>query len=173
MQKNILTLVFLLFLLVSLNRAAAASVTLGWNGNFSPATAGYNIYYGTACGCYSNKINVGNVTSATITNLSAGVTYYFSATTYDADGGESAFSNETTFIAAGVLTLSRGQNASDPPLIKFPVQNGHWYEVQATTDLHSWVTIWQTGTATSNNWVQFSDPNAGGYRSRFYRLALH
>jgi hypothetical protein len=33
--------------------------------------------------------------------------------------------------------------------------------------------IQQFYDATSNAWVQFSDPNASAHTSRFYRLVLH
>ena len=60
-----------------------------------------------------------------------------------------------------------------PLVIKFPVAPAHWYEVQATVDFKSWTTIWRTGMATSNAWVQYSDTNASAYPSRYYRLVLH
>lgn len=160
-------------LLVSLNFAAASTATLAWNASPSSGTAGYNVYYGTTSGNYTTKLTVGNTTSATISNLTAGVTYYFSATTVDTNGMESDFSNETTFIVPGVLTMSKGANPGDPALIQFPVASGHWYEVQASTDLQTWTTIWQTDVATSNTVLQFTDPDAGSYSSRFYRLVLH
>jgi hypothetical protein len=172
--KNKYHVLLVLFaLLAGLERAAAWSVTLGWNASPSADAAGYNIYYGTTSGSYTNKITVGNVTSATISNLTAGVTYYFAATTCDTNANESAFSNEASFILSGVLTMSQGANAGAPALIQFPVEPGHWYEVQATTDLQSWTTIKQTDVATANIWVQFTDPNAGDFKSRFYRLVLH
>jgi hypothetical protein len=161
-------------------RAAAAAVipppgnvTLTWNPSTNSNVAGHNIYYGTTSGNYANEITVGNATSVTISNLNYGSTYYFAATAYDAEGDESGFSNETQYIVPGILNLSAGQHPGDPPTIKFPVAPTHWYEVQASQDLISWTTIWQTSVATSNAWVQFSDPNAGSYKMRFYRLILN
>ena len=55
--------------------------------------AGYNIYYGKSSGIYSVRIDVGNVTTYKVNNLSRG-TYYFAVTVYDKEGNESAFSNE-------------------------------------------------------------------------------
>ncbi len=113
------------------------------------------------------------MTSATVSNLTAGVTYYFAATAVPVSGFESGLSNEATYIVPGCLTLSKGTNAGDPMLIRFPVASGQGYEVQATTDFQTWTNIWQTGVATSNAWVQFTDPNAGSFSSRFYRLVLN
>lgn len=173
MKQKIYALSALFVLLAGLSRAAARDLALSWNANTDPAVAGYNLYYGTSSGNYTNKVNVGNVTTATIPDLAAGVTYYFSATAYDAAGNESDFSNETSFLVPGVLAFVNNVSAGNPPTIKFPVEPGHWYEVQATTDLQSWTTIWQTDVATTNDWVQFSDPDAAAFGSRFYRLVLH
>jgi hypothetical protein len=163
----------LLVWLAGLGHAAADSLVLDWNPGDSPVVTGYFIYYGTNSGSYPNKIDAGNVTSFTLTNLAAGVTYYFTATAYDANGNESVYSNETSFVLAGVLIMSQGENPGDPSVIQFPVEPGHWYEVQATTDFQSWSTIWQTEVADSNTWLQFTDPDAGAYAARFYRLVLH
>ena len=152
---------------------AAQTLTLVWNASASPEVAGYNIYYGTNCGSYSCKTAVSNVTTMTVSNLTAGVTYYFAVTAYDANGNESGYSAEVSYTLDGVLTLSQGTNPGDPALIQFPVEPGHWYEVQATTDLQSWATVWQTDVADANVWLQFADPEAGAFSSQFYRLVLH
>lgn len=173
MQRKFAALFVLFAAVASVNLAAARDLTLSWNPSTDPTVAGYNLYYGTNSGDYSNKVTVGQVTTATISNLTAGVTYYFSATAFNSAGVESDFSNETSFIVPGVLTLTPAAKSGEAPVIRFPVEPGHWYEVQATTDLRSWTTISQTGVATSNDWVQVTDPNAASFNSRFYRLVLH
>ena len=176
MKRNYQVL-FVLFILpiwfARVNCAAAQTVTLGWNASVSSDVVGYNIYYGTNSGSYPNKIDAGEVTTFTISNLTAGVTYYFAATDYDAGGNESGYSSEISFLLPGILTLTQGANAGAPPVIQFPVAPGHWYEVQATTDLQSWASIWQTDVATANTWLQFTDPDSAAFSSRFYRLVLH
>ncbi len=170
---NFRTLFTLLTLSACLGSATAADVSLHWNPSSDPSVVGYNIYYGKTSGDYTSMVTIGNVSVITISNLTCGVTYYFAATAFDASENESGFSNEATFIVPGTLTLSSGSNPGDPLLIKFPVAPSHWYEVQASTNLQSWTTIWQTGVSTSNALVQYSDPNAGKFSSRFYRLVLH
>jgi hypothetical protein len=76
---------------------AAQSALLTWNGNTAPTVAGYNVHYGTSSGNYTSQINVGNVTSATISNLNAGSIYYFVVTAYSSANSESAASNEASF----------------------------------------------------------------------------
>lgn len=70
------------------------SVTLAWPASTDPSVVGYKIYYGTASGVYTNALNVGLATSATVSNLTAGTRYYFAATAYNASGVESPYSNE-------------------------------------------------------------------------------
>jgi hypothetical protein len=162
-----------LALLFALDCAKAASVSLGWSASSDTNVVAYNIYYGTASGDYTSETTVGNVSEVTISNLTPGTTYYFVATAVDREGNESGFSVETTYIVPGVLALGKGANPGDPLMINFSVAPGHWYEVQASVDLQSWTTIYQTDVESSNNVVQFSDPNTASFPSRFYRLALH
>jgi len=150
----------------------AHDLVLTWNASPSSVVAGYNVYYGTNSGNYTYKVQAGNATEVVISNLLPGVTYYFAATAYDLNGDESAYSSEIIFIVPGVLAMNQ-PIAGAPASLQFPVEPGHWYEVQATSDLQNWSSVWQTSTMTSNLWVQFTDPNAGAYASRFYRLVLH
>ena len=81
-----------------MSAVADQSVTLGWEQSSDPATVGYNIYYGVDSHDYTNMITVGNVTNATFFGLVGGVTYYFAATTYDAQNEESGFSSESVYV---------------------------------------------------------------------------
>jgi hypothetical protein len=76
------------------------SVTLAWDrpdsnsdGSDLNDLAGYKIYYGTSSNNYTQFIDVGNITSAVISNLSAG-TWCFATTAYDTAGNESDYSIE-------------------------------------------------------------------------------
>jgi Fibronectin type III domain len=169
----VLTWLVLVGWLVRLDAVASGNITLSWSPSPDADATGYKICYGTASGNYTRSVSVGLVTNVFITNLCAGVTYYFAAKTlYAASGEESAFSGEATFTPAGVLKLTRNATTGGAAQINFPVEPGHWYEVQATTNLVTWTTIRRTGIATSNSWVQASDP-AGGFKARYYRLVLH
>jgi len=70
------------------------------NTDGSPLTdlAGYKIYYGTEPGTYTASLSVGNTTSISLAALSAAVPspglYYLVVSAYDAEGNESAYSNE-------------------------------------------------------------------------------
>ena len=78
------------------------TATLAWDAVTDPRLSGYRVYFGTAPGTYSqsagNGVNVGNVTTYTVTGLSSGTQYYFAVTAYDGSNNESVFSNEVSKV---------------------------------------------------------------------------
>lgn len=103
-MKNI-TILVLLFVLFICNTVYSAQATLSWNPNSESDLAGYKIYYGNASRVYTTDIEVGNVTSYTIYNLTEGYTYYFAATAYDFSGNESGYSNEVSYAVPDIAPL--------------------------------------------------------------------
>src|SRR5580692_11349604 len=77
------------FLLPAEAVAQIRSVTLGWQASSDPSVVGYDIYYGSASQDYTNEISAANSTTATIPGLVPGVTYYFAATSYNAQNQQS------------------------------------------------------------------------------------
>jgi hypothetical protein len=148
------------------------NVSLAWDAVQDPSVAGYAVYYGTVSGQYSARLDAGTNNAITIPGLTEGVTYYFVYAVYDALGEESAPSNEVAYIVPGVIFLSAG-GPGGPMTITFPVAPPHWYELQATSDLQTWTTIWQTEPATDNAWVEYQDFEARRHAMRFYRLETH
>lgn len=73
------------------------AVALAWDASTDPTVTGYKVYYGTASRNYTNIVAAGSATSATISNLASGMTYYFAATTYTVDGLESDYSVEAAY----------------------------------------------------------------------------
>jgi hypothetical protein len=88
--------IVLLLTLSSAGLSEAAQVELAWNPATDGVTTGYIIFYGTASGSYTQQVNVGLVTSYTVTGLKAGATYYFVVRAYNAAGELSAPSNEVS-----------------------------------------------------------------------------
>jgi hypothetical protein len=92
-----------LIVLFSVNSLFAASAVLSWDppttnedGTSLDDLAGYKVYYGTSSGNYSTTIDVGNVVTYEVTNLTAGATYYFATAAYDTSGNESGYSAEVS-----------------------------------------------------------------------------
>ena len=91
-----------------ISTAHAGQATLTWNppttnSDGTPLTdlGAYKVYYGTASGSYTTTVDVGNVTSYTVTGLNNNATYYFAATAYDTTGNESGYSNEVSKTISG------------------------------------------------------------------------
>ena len=132
--------------------------------------AGYNIYYGTTSGDYTSMISVGNVTNVTINDLEPDVTYYFAATSLDAAGDQSAYSNEATFAAynttaSGNLNLATIPAALASDLIFFSLAAGApvGASINSTTGLLSWDSSLAVAGSTNNVTVIINDltnPNA-------------
>ncbi|MEP6890825.1 MAG: fibronectin type III domain-containing protein, partial [Nitrospirota bacterium] len=72
------------------------SAIVSWNANTEADLSGYRVYYGTSSRNYLNSISVGKVTSATITGLTVGTTYYIAVKAVDTSGNLSGYSAEVT-----------------------------------------------------------------------------
>src|SRR5713101_1491218 len=97
--RSLLVVLACLSLAFAATPTQAAQVQLAWNAPVQPngiVTAGYKLYYGSQSGQYQTPIPVGLTTTYTVTNLSAGQTYYFAVKDYDSTGTESALSNEVS-----------------------------------------------------------------------------
>lgn len=76
----------------------AQSVTLAWNANTETNLAGYRLYYGTGPRAYTATGTVPvPETTATVTNLAEGRTYFFAVTAFTTDGLESDYSDEVSY----------------------------------------------------------------------------
>ncbi len=93
--------------------AGGTQVSLTWPA-VSTAT-GYKVYYGTSSGSYGTTFVVGAATSFTVTNLTAGIPYYFavSAYNYAGDGAKSAQVTSTPLINVPTAPTLLSTIASD------------------------------------------------------------
>lgn len=76
--------------------ARAATMRLAWSSDTEADLSGYRLRYGTAPGNVDGEVDAGKATTATVTGLFRGVTYYFSVVAYDRSGNESDPSTEVT-----------------------------------------------------------------------------
>ncbi len=75
-----------------------ADVELSWQPNSEDDLSGYRLYYGTQSRTYPHTQDVQNQTSHVLSGLDEGVEYFFSVTAYDANGNESSYSKEVSFV---------------------------------------------------------------------------
>ncbi|HEV8218399.1 MAG TPA: Ig-like domain-containing protein, partial [Gemmatimonadaceae bacterium] len=121
--------VALLFALVAGVRAAAAeNISLAWDPNPEPDVVGYRVYVGTQPGVYSSQVDVGNVTSYTLSTIQTGQRYCFTVAAYFAGptlGSQSAevctdsnrpptFQSPGNQVSAVGAALTLTLTASDP-----------------------------------------------------------
>lgn len=145
-----------------------SSVRLTWNPSPDANVVGYRIYYGGASAHYTNQIAAGNLTTALISGLGSGKTYYFATTAYTADGVESPFSNEIRYTPNYSQLRCRATETNQMTLT-ITGEIGHRYEIEATQDLANWTVI-GAATVPPTGSTDFTDPNAGSFTRRFYRL---
>ena len=155
--------------------ACCAQVTLAWSPSSAPNLAGYKIYYGTASRNYSSVINAGSQTTATVTGLTSGATYYFAATAYNTSGIESVFSNEAPYTAPSSCSYT-----ISPATASFTAAGGTgsisvnasvactW----AASTPPAWITISSGGSGTGNGTVAYSVSANAGSASRTATLTI-
>ena len=147
---------------------AGQSVTLAWNRSTDPTVVGYNIYYGRASGLYTNMINAGNATNATISSLIPGITDYFAVTTYNSSGVQSPFSNEVSYTAPFLPGVQIRVTPVRHFILTVTGPIGHTYDIQATQDFKTWTVI-DTVTVGVSGSLDFIDTNTPRFSRRFYR----
>jgi len=79
--------------------AATSSVSLTWDPNTESDIAGYKVYWGTSSGVYNQSKDVPQST-ASVSELTVGVRYYFAVTAYNEAGLESGYSEEVSTVVS-------------------------------------------------------------------------
>ncbi|MCK5330227.1 MAG: fibronectin type III domain-containing protein, partial [Candidatus Marinimicrobia bacterium] len=142
-------------------------ITLGWDSCLIGDLSGYKIHYDTdSTGYpYSYSIDVGNVTSDTLSTLYIGSTYYIAVTTYDIYGNESWYSNEMTGTTRvmEVESLDIGGDEDSQHLVNHrPAISWHYYDSMNELQTHYQVQVsfqptflvishWNTGEVLSSD----------------------
>lgn len=154
---------------------AIQSVGLAWDPSPDSTVTGYFVRYGTESQMYSEVLDVGSATGATVDGLSDGQTYFFTVTAYNQQMIESESSGEIAYTAPapdpGLLRIVQGTAPGSLPRLQCLVDPTYQYELQASEDLKSWQTI-HSGVSLSTNWIEYVDTDAATLPKRFYRLAL-
>jgi hypothetical protein len=85
----------------------AEEVTLEWKPSPDPRTSGYILLYGTTSGAYDQSSDVGGATSAIVSGLAEGQTYYFAVYAYGGSSLQSELSNEVVYQSSSTAPVSR------------------------------------------------------------------
>jgi len=104
------------FLLFHLQIAFGAALSLSWNPNGEADLDGYKIYYGTSPGNYGPPIDVGDVTSYSLSGLTEGVRYYIALAAYDTSDNESGKSGEVNGVPQSITTTSSTGTTTSTPV---------------------------------------------------------
>ncbi len=140
--------------------SGATQATLAWAKPATATPAGYKLYWGTVSGNYTSNVKAGNVLRYTVQGLSAGTTYYFAATDYDATGNESARSNEVSWTCAATCAYAlspasqtvAAAGGSGAVSVTAQGSNCSW----GVSGAPSWITIASGGTGTSSGTVNYT-----------------
>jgi hypothetical protein len=156
------------------------SLSLAWDASPTIDVMGYVVHYGGASRVYTNSLDVGDTTTATIRGLKEGATYFIAVTAYDLSRLSSVPSDEIGYqVPISVLQtgprvrLTMGSQAGVAAQIRFRAFPNAQYELQATEDFRSWTTIWYSSLVTTSQWIGFKENDTPASGSRFYRLLVH
>lgn len=142
-------------------------VLVAWDAVPGSGVIGYRVHYGVVSGDYEETLDVGNTTTATVTGLVGGLTYYIAVTAVGAGGVESEYSEEIR-VVPGLHGIRIGVNGAGALVLTVQGLAGREYDVEATTDFKSWVRL-STVTVGEGGSATFSDAGATRVPNRFYR----
>jgi hypothetical protein len=101
MSKTFRSIIVLVLLVLFAAPVFAGSVTVTWDPNTESDVVGYTVVYGTQSGVYTFSKSVGNATTWTADNLTAGQTYFFAVQAVSTDGLTSPLSQEVSTTIPG------------------------------------------------------------------------
>ena len=96
---------------------ASNAIGLAWTASSTPSVIGYRILHGVASDSLTNSMDVGNVTSATLSGLTLGQTYFLAvvARTADDESQPTAAISAQPDVDSGVVPLFNASTPLEPP----------------------------------------------------------
>ncbi|MGC1404746.1 MAG: BACON domain-containing carbohydrate-binding protein, partial [Thermodesulfobacteriota bacterium] len=162
-SKFLSVLLLAILLIFPYQQGHCAQVMLAWDPDSTSDLAGYKLYYGTTSGNYQGNIDVGNVNTYTLNNLTIGATYYAAATAYTNTGLESSFSNEVMYTVPActyALSLSSASFAASGGTGSVSITTPSYCNWTTSSGI-SWITV-NTGSGMGNGSMTYSvSPNTG------------
>lgn len=118
--------------MITIGSASAGTIDLAWNPVPDADKAGYKVYYGTATRSYSSNRDAGNVTSTSLTGLTACTRYYIAVKAYDTGGLESTnYSNEVVGLPRPVVSTVTPTSAEQGASVTLTI-DGESFDTGAT-----------------------------------------
>jgi hypothetical protein len=151
----------------------ACVLKLGWQPSVDPTVTGYALYYGASGEPFTNRLDVGLVTSVSMTNLMGLASYSFCVAAYDANGDESDPSNFLICTAQSISGVKLNPAQGGGMAVCFTVGPGGACHVEYTDTLTP--PNWKMLTACagdSNGVVKVVDTAVAPGGMRFYRAVV-
>ena len=125
-------------LVIAVGRPAyGGTASLAWNPVSDTDVAGYRVYYGTASAVYTQSVDVGNLTQATVSGLTNCTNYFFAAKAYDTSGNEStSYSNEIQGWSRPVVASATPSAAEQGRTLTLTIAGSN-FRAGATADFSS------------------------------------
>ena len=118
-RKSNLISLLLTFFTLAMASGPLSAVQLVWDPPPDSGIVGFMVYVGTSSRVYTTNVNVGMTTSYTLPAFPEGTTVFLSATSYDAAGSQSAYSEEVSYTVpslAPVAAFSASTTSGVAPL---------------------------------------------------------
>lgn len=119
MNKTINKLLATILLLITYN-LYSASVVLEWDVSTDVGVGSYKVHFGTNNAAYDFVVDAGNNSTATVSGLIEGVTYYFVCTAIGTNQLESDFSNEIAYTAPLIFDITIEKGLSPNVILSWP-----------------------------------------------------
>jgi IPT/TIG domain-containing protein len=145
-QARALCVVAIAVLLGTASTLHAATAIASWDPNPEPNIAGYKLSYGTQSGVYTTVIDVGNVTSRSVT-LTSGQRYFFAVQAYNASSLLSAYSAEVIYDVPFPPSITSLTPTSGPVGTAVTVTGSNFGATQGTSTIK-----FNGTTATPTSW---------------------
>ncbi len=170
------------------------NVTLGWSASTDTNVAGYYLYLSTNSGSYGSRIDVGNVTMATIAGLTGrSTTYYFVASSYNSSRMESTMSSQVSFTTSSnyspalvvvpslagnvnsllVLTNTANEQNSPKAALSYSLAGApSTMHINNSTGRLIWRPQMTDGGTTNAVTVQVTDSSTGLYNTQSFNVVV-
>ncbi len=151
----------LLLLLILLNSTLfAGSLQVSWDALPSGNVAGYWVKHGTTSGAYSSKVDMGEVASYKLQNLTEGQKYYLVVAAYDSNRIEGVYSPECSglvLINSNLSTLANSTSAATAWQTNKPADGQ--VEYWSGTSSHLTTAVNSTLSTSHNETLPYLSPN--------------